>query len=302
MSVRDRQDSPAPMIKIDLSHAVPRALGTYLLGIAPGLLFELSLALGDPPLARLMIDRAKQIYPFQPYALLILFTGSCLVIGQTFLILSWSTSVLIGSAYAFKRNFVPATFGSDWLYRAFGRLQGIPPKRNIFIRSLSRMVFWGRGRRFAFEVRPVLRCQRLAATQLLIRRYGITPSKGFSGSVDIEWQVWLAILGKQPPGYREALLAMRTFLGCGLAGLSALCVSPALRNSYFVVVSVVFAIYGSVQSWSFAKLKYDPMRHNLARLASVLVELAETNTPMKSPDVVGPDKRLTMDAEAQKQD
>jgi hypothetical protein len=72
------------MIKIDVSNAIPKRLGTYLLGIIPGLLFELSLAFGDPHLAHAMIDRAKQIYPFQPYALLLLFVASCLVVGQTF--------------------------------------------------------------------------------------------------------------------------------------------------------------------------------------------------------------------------
>jgi hypothetical protein len=291
------------MIKIDLSNAIPRRLGTYLLGIIPGLLFELSLALGDPHLGQVMIDRAKQIYPFQSYALLVLFVGSCLVIGQVFFLLSWFASVLIGSVYRFKRYLVRATFGSDWLYRAFGRLQGIPPKRNIFIRSLSRMVFWGRGKRFPFEVRPVLHCQRLAATQLLMRRYGITPSRGLSEPVDLEWQVWLSILGKQPPGLRETFLMMRTFLGCGLAGLSALYISPALRNSYFVAISVVFAASGCVQSWSFSKLKYDPMRQSLSRLASVLVELAETNTSIKNPEV-GLDKRssLTINTDAKNHD
>lgn len=287
------------MIKIDLSSAIPKRLGTYLLGIIPGLLFEASLALGDPDLAQLMIDRAKQIYPFQSYALLILFVGSCLLIGQIFFLLSWFASALIGSVYRFKRDLIRATLGSDWLYRVFGRLQGIPPNRNMFIRFLSRMVFRGRRKRFPFEVRPVLHCQRLAATQLLIRRYGITPSKGLPGSVDSEWQVWLSILGKQPPGYREAFLAMLTFLGCGLAGLSALYISPALRNPYFVAMSVVFATYGCVQSWIFAKLNHDPMRQGLFRLMWLLAELSETNASAKNPEV-GPDKRpsLTISTDA----
>ncbi len=287
------------MIKIDLSSAIPKRLGTYLLGIIPGLLFEASLGLGDPDLAQRMIDRAKQIYPFQSYALLILFVGSCLLIGQIFFLLSWFASALIGSVYRFKRDLIRATLGSNWLYRAFGRLQGTPPNRNIFIRSLSRMVFWGRGKRFPREVRPVLHCQRLAATQLLIRRYGITPSKGMPGSVDSEWQVWFSILGKQPPGYREAFLAMLTFLGCGLAGLSAFYISPALRNPYFVAMTVVFAAYGCVQSWIFANLNYDPMSQSLARLARLLVELAETNATTKNPEL-DPDKRsgLTISTDA----
>ena len=281
------------MIKIDVSNAIPKRLWTYLLGIIPGLLFELSLAFGDPHLANLMIDRAKQIYPFQPYALLILFVASCLLVGQVFFLLAWFADILIGSVYRFRRYFIQVTLGSDWLYRAFGRLQGFPPKRNILIRSLSRMVMWGRDKRFTFATRPVLKCHRSAATQLLIRRYGITPRQGPGGAVDLEWQVWLSMLGKQSPAFREAFLTMRTFLGCGLAELSALYIAPALWNRYCAALSVVFIASGCVQSWGLAKLKHDPMQHLLARLVSVLVELAETSTALKKEES-GSSKRSSL--------
>jgi hypothetical protein len=221
------------------------------------------------------------------------------VVGQTFFLLSLFADLLIGSVYGFKRYFIRSTFGSDWLYLAFGRLQGIPAKRSIFIRSLSRMVMWGRKKRVPFEIRPVLQCQRSAATQLLIRRYGITPSKGPGAWVDLEWQVWLSTLGKQPPVFREALLTMRTLLGCGLAQLSALYILPALRNRYFVAITVAFIASGCVQSLDFAKLKYDPMRHSLARLMFVLAELAETNTATKKEESGQPKRSsLTMDNDA----
>jgi hypothetical protein len=266
------------MIKVDLSNAIPKRLGTYLLGIIPGLLFGLSIAFGDPHLAQLAMDRARQIYPFQPYALLILFLASCLAVGQTFFLLSWFADLLIGLLYGIKRYLIPATFGSDWLYRAFGKLQGIPPKRNVLIRSLSRMVMWGRRKRFAFEIRPVLKCQRMAAKQLLIRRYGINPTSSGPGDwVDLEWQAWLTVLGKQPPAFREALLAMRTFLGCGLAAFAALYILPVLRNRYFIALSLVFAASGCYQSMEFARLRFQPVRSSIARLASILFELAETN-------------------------
>jgi hypothetical protein len=292
-----------PMIKIDVSNAIPRKFGTYLLGVIPGLLFELSLAFGDPHLAQLMIDRAKQIYPFQPYALFILFVVSCLVVGEAFFLASRFADLLIGSVYGFERSFIRATFGSDWLYSAFGRLQGFPPKRNTFIRSLSRVVTWGRKKRFPIEVKPVLDCQRSAATQLLIRRYGINPGKGSRQWINLEWQVWLSIVGKQPSGFLEALLAMRTFLACGLAELSALYISSALRNRYFVAIALVFIASGCVQSLGFAKLRYDPMRYSLNRLASVLAELAETNTAAKKEEnVPAKPPSLTIDADAKGED
>jgi hypothetical protein len=84
---------PLPrMIKIDASNVLPKRLGTYLLGIIPGLVFELSVAFGGPLLAHQMIDRVKQVYPFQRYALLLLFAASCLVVGQTFFLLAASST------------------------------------------------------------------------------------------------------------------------------------------------------------------------------------------------------------------
>ncbi len=284
------------MIKIDVSNFIPKRLWIYLLGIIPGLLFELSLVFGDPKLAQAMINRAKQVYPFQPYALLILFLVSSLVVGQIFFLLSWFADLLISFAYGLKKSLILATLGSNWLYRLFGRLQGIPPKRNFFIRSLSRLVMWGRKKRFPFEIRPTLKCQRLAATQLLKRKYGVNPNNGPWEWVDQEWQVWLSVLGKQPPVFREALLTMRTFLGCGIAELAALYISPTLRNRYFIAITSVLIASGCVQSLDFAKRRYDPMRGSLTRLVAVLAELAETNTTSSNElTSAGNESNLTID-------
>ncbi len=76
------------MIKLNIPNPIPRRLAIYLLGIIPGTLFHLSVAFGDPALAHRMIKRTKQVYPFEPYALFVLFLFSCLVIGQTFFFLS----------------------------------------------------------------------------------------------------------------------------------------------------------------------------------------------------------------------
>jgi hypothetical protein len=281
------------MIKVDLSSTIPKQAGMYLLGIIPGTLFGLSIALGDPNVAHWMIERAKQVYAFPPYALLILFAAFCMVVGYTFFLLSWFADLFIAFLYRFKRYFIRATFGSNWLYRAFGKLPVTPPKRNAFVRTLSHMIMWGRMQRFPFEIRPVLKCQRLAAAQLLSRRYGITPSKGLGEMVDLEWQAWLSVLGKQPLRFRGAFLTMRTFIGCGLAELAALYFSPALRNRYFLAITVVFVASGAFQSWDLAKWKYEPMRGSLARLAAILVELAETNTVAKQRDN-GSDKRANL--------
>jgi hypothetical protein len=136
---------------------------------------------------------------------------------------------------------------------------------------------WGRKKRFPFEIRPILKCQRLTAKELLARRYGIRPSEGPSEWVDLEWQVWLSVLWKPLPVSRQAVLTVRTLLGCGLAAFSALYISPVLRNRYFIVFAVTFVASGCFQLVEVSRWRYEPMRNSLSRLASMLTELAEVN-------------------------
>lgn len=278
------------MIKIDASNVIPKRLGTYLLGIIPGLVFELSVAYADPPLAHQMIDRTRQVYAFQGYALLVVFLVSCLIVGQTFFLLAWFSDWLIDFLYRAQRYLIlHLTIGSDWLYRAAGRFQGMPPKRNI--RYLWRIIMWARMNKAPFEIRPVLKCQRVAATRLLKRKYGVTPSKGQWEWVHQEWQAWLAVLGKTPAGFREAFLSMRAFLGSGLAELAAMYIEPTLRNRYFVAMTGTLLVAGCFQSLSLTKRRREPMRFSLMRLLMLMEELAETSregTDVKKDPKTGP--------------
>lgn len=267
------------MIKIDVSKAIPQRLWTYLLGLIPGLLFELSIAIANPQLAHSMIDRARQIYPFRPYSLLALFMASCLVVGQVFFLSSWFVDMLIGFSYGLKRQLVRITFGSWWLYRLFAKIQRFPPRRSIFVRSLSWIIFRARLDRPSLQARPVLRCWRLAAEQLLKRGYGIDRSKHHWPEGESE--VWYMVLGKPSATFQEALMTTRTFIGCGLAGFSALYVSPALRDRYFIPLCVVFTFVGCYQSFDLAKWRQHPVRNSIAHLRSVLSELSETQTAAK---------------------
>jgi hypothetical protein len=115
----------------------------------------------------------------------------------------------------------------------------------------------------------------MAANQLLNRRYGINASKELSQNAELEWQVWLAVLGKLPPEFRAAALSMRTILGCGLAELAALYISPLLRNRYFITICAVFIAAWCIQSASYALRRHEPARRNITLLASLLVEMEE---------------------------
>lgn len=199
------------MIKIDLANALPKGIGVFLLALIPGLLFELSIAFGEPTRAHQVLDQVRLVYELPSYALFVLFVAVAFFIGHIFWALAWFADIFITFLYRLKLSFIPTTLGSEWLYRAFARLQGVPPKRNLFVRSLSRIVMWGRGKKFPFNIRPVLYCQRVAARQLLMRRYGLSPSKGPGPLVDLEWQAWLSVIAKPSKRYNMAVFGARTF-------------------------------------------------------------------------------------------
>jgi hypothetical protein len=265
------------MIRIDISRAIPPRLATYLLGIIPGVFFEASVAIGNPCFAASVLSRARDIYPFGHYSLFALFLASALFVGQGFFLAAWIVDLVVFSAFASGRYLIRNTLGSQWLYRWFAKRQGFPPKQSNFTHLLSRVIFWARGREYAVAARPVLKCLYVAVQRLLKARYGIDRRIGGNGD-DGEWGVWYSALGRPLKDFKEASLASRTTLGCGLAGFTALYASPPLRERYFVALCLVFTFAGCFASIGLARWKFDPVRKSMARLRSVLLELSEANT------------------------
>jgi hypothetical protein len=273
------------MIKIDASTLIPKRLGPYLLSIVPGCFFEMTMAFGDPTLARGLIDQVRQVYPFQGYMLLIIFAISCFFVGQTFYYLAWFFDWSIDISYRSMRFAIfHLTLGSDWLYRGMGRWQGMRPRPSA--RYLWRPIMWARKKKVPFEIRPILTCQRRAALQLLRRKYGVNVPKYPSASADEEWQAWLAVLGKAPAGLRESLLLMRVTLACGFGELATLYLCKELRNPYFVVMCATLLLAGALQLWKIVRFRNEPIRRSITRLSLIVEELAElfsSTTKAKSP-------------------
>jgi hypothetical protein len=266
------------MIKIDTSGFIPRRSGTYFLGIIPGIVFEALVALGDPAFAHNLINRVTQVYPFHGYALLLIFLASCLIVGQTFYYAAWFVDWAVGSMYRFIRYFVfSLTLGSNWLYKAIGRWQGMPPKP--FFRHVWRPVRWAREKKIPFNLRPIMTCQRRAALPLLTRKYGVNVPKYPSVQADDEWQTWMLVLGKMPQGLREFFLMTRVTMACGLAELGASDICPTLHNRYFAVVCGVFLLMGFTQTVSSVRRRFEPTRANIMTLAIVMEELKDISLP-----------------------
>ncbi|MGB8949424.1 MAG: hypothetical protein WCC05_10485 [Candidatus Sulfotelmatobacter sp.] len=269
------------MIKVDISRVIPPRLGTYLLGIIPGVFFEASIAIGNPHFAVSVLSRVRDIYPFGPYALLVLFLTAGLFIGQGFFLAAWIVERVIAAAFGLWRYGIRNTFGSQWAYRSFAKLQGIPPKQNLFIRWLGRVISWARGSEFSSEARPVLKCLYVAVRRRLKVRYGIA----FDGQSDEgEWRAWYTVLGKPLKGFNEAALYARTCLGCGLAGFTALYTFPQLREQYFAALCLIFTFVGCFASVDLVRWRFNPVLRSLARLRSVSLELSEASTLAEKPD------------------
>lgn len=262
------------MIKIDLSKAFSLRIFVYLLGLIPGAFFAVSVALGDPETTRNVIGTASQIYPFPPYALLIIFLACSLFVGHVFILMAWFVEVLLNWAYRTWQFVIRKTFGSYRFYRWLGIIQQKWPKRGIVVQLFSMAVMAARIQRRYSDARPVMRCVAIVAEKLLKKRYGIDVIDAVSQFGE-EWQVWYSVLGKPPKSIQETVMAMRTMLGCGLAGFSALLFAPCLVVWYFLAICGVFTITGLGMTWSVFRWKTDPVRLNYLRLQSMLLDLFE---------------------------
>jgi hypothetical protein len=114
---------------------------------------------------------------------------------------------------------------------------------------------------------------------LLKVRYGIdrTAASLSPRWDDSEWGVWYSALGKPLRDFQEASIVSRTFLGCGLAGLTALYALPALRGRYFIALCATFTLGGCFSSVDLLLWRVRPVRRGVARLKSVLLELSEAS-------------------------
>jgi hypothetical protein len=262
------------MIKVDLSKAFSPRLVAYLVSLIPGLFFEASVALGAPEIAKSIISGIRQVFPFPPYAILICFIVSAFVIGHVFMQLAWLVELLMSAAYWVWQFGIRITFGSHTFYKWLVKIQQPPNKRGFFVRLFSWAIFAARMPKRYVRARPVMTCLGLASKELLKKRYGIDVIESLSPNGE-EWHVWYSVLGKPLKRVAEGITIMRTSLGCGLAGFLTLPFAPSLWTWYFLGACGVFTATGLYMTWSQIRWRTDPVKLNLLRLQSVLLDLAE---------------------------
>lgn len=274
------------MINIDLSKTPSLRFFVYLLALIPGLFFLVSAAFGDPAQAEAVIRLVTHLYAFPSYVLLFLAFGSAFVIGQTFVLSSWMLEMFSTALVRLPKAAFRKIFGANWLYRWFGKHQGVPPKRTIFVKVLSRLILLARTMDAdPADARAVRTCLGAAAEKLLERRYGIDPHR--ADGPDGEWSVWYSVLGKLPERYRESLNAGRTTLATGLAGFCAMGIAPSLLQRYFIAMCSVFAFCGLWSSLANFLQFRNPVNLDAFRLRAVLSELRDLPPESKENPVHG---------------
>jgi hypothetical protein len=76
-------------------------------------------------------------------------------------------------------------------------------------------------------------------------------------------------------------MGTRTMVSCAIAVLSALFVTPALREPIVIVGCAILTVAGCVQLWMFASWSHDPINVGFFRLRSVLAELSAGNSKLE---------------------
>ena len=152
------------MISIDLSKTPSLRFLIYLLALFPGLFFLLSIAVGDPQLAKTNIEQVDQVHPFPSYGLLLILVGSGFVIGEAFVLLSWLVVTVLTAIYRALSAAFRKLFGGARINMWFAKVQGIPLNKNLAVRILGRLIFLARGGQTDSEDAQAIRFCLAAAT------------------------------------------------------------------------------------------------------------------------------------------
>ncbi|MGA2338928.1 MAG: hypothetical protein ABSF75_03455 [Terracidiphilus sp.] len=272
------------MINIDLSKGLYLRPLLYLLALFPGLFFLLSVALADPGHAKLIIGDLTGIVSLPLYALSLILAGAGLIIGEAFILVAWTLEMALAVLYKAPRAIFRKLLGAQRVCRWFASIQGVPPKQNTSQRLLSRWIMAARtdGDDQSPDAKAAWWCVIAAAETLLNKRYGIDEHRA-SGPNGGEWQVWASVLGRPITPMMESLNAARTILATGLAGFTAILISPELAQRYYVSMCSLFVFAGAWTAIGYLRFSRNVIRTHVLRLRSIMLELREA-TQVTRPD------------------
>ena len=273
------------MLSIDLTKAFSHRFLVYLLALFPGSFFLMSIAMGNPILAKGIISRLEGIYPIPAFALSLLLLGSAFFIGMTFVILSRLLELLLSGFFLLGRFAYRKLLGTQAVYVWFGKFQGTPPKATLVSRVVGKLIFLARAGEIDTPDRKSVRwCLAAATEKLLEKRYGIDAHRA-TGPNGGEWQVWYSVMGQPVKNIVESLNGARTAFASGVAGFVALGIAPVLIERYYISMCSVLAVSSLWTTGYFYFQTKHPIGLDCLRLRAVLTELQElpSGTPESKP-------------------
>jgi hypothetical protein len=264
------------MINIDLSKMPSLRFLTYLLSLFPGLFFLLSVAIADPASSKPIITEIESLYSVPPYGLLVMLLGAGFVCGHAITTLAWFLEMLLVSTYLFIRRVLRSllrwTLAGQKVYEWFSKYQGIPPRRNLFVRNLGRLIMLARTLHEtpdSPDLQAVRWCLHAAVEKVIQRQFELDP-RPTNGGTGREWRVWSVVIGKRLPYLQESSIAGRMTLATGLAGFIAINTAPMLMNRYYLSLCSILAFSGLwTRGWFFIQSR-SPLKRDLLCLREAL--------------------------------
>jgi hypothetical protein len=263
-------DFPVSEVSGAISHIVsavvpPRAY-TIMIGLLPGLFFEISILLANPAMFCELIARAKDGFGLGHYELLGVSLVLAFVIGTAFILLVTLIQRLLGYVYRL----------CAWIWEEFCRWPLCP-----LIVWLSGNLWLGRRQWFRdFSLSVQIRASgrpwdegtrklwAITARRLLKVKYGIEPQ-------DLHQEEWNALywtLGTLAITDVRGHMTMIVFEATGWCGLAAMLFGQELRNQYYLAFSVLLILAGLLHDWYVAAGLNNPQFLGSLRIRALLRE------------------------------
>jgi hypothetical protein len=229
-----------------ISSVIPPRAYEFLFALIPGLFFEISVHLANPALVYALIARAKDAVGPSHYATLGLALFLAFIIGNAFMFLVLLVQSLLSYPYRL-RAIVWEEFCTWALFPLTTRLQGKQwwsGRRTLS--DFARYVQNVRMRQLGVDLdQDTRKCWALFAKRLLKDRYGIEAA----GLGQDEWNVLYWILGPLTSADIRGSVWVMASEATGWCGFAATLFAPALRNRYYVALSVLLTASGLIHDW-----------------------------------------------------
>jgi hypothetical protein len=244
-----------------------------LFAILPGLFFEASILLANPALVYTLVARAQPFIGTSHYATLGLALFLAFIISNAFIFLVLVSQTLLGYLYRL-RAVMWGEFCTWAVYPLISRLQEKPWwSRRQTLRHFALYVGNVRIRHSGVDLdRDTRHCWALLARRLLKDRYNLE-----AADLDQDdWNVLYDTLGPLSLADVRGDYTVIAYEAIGWSGLAATLLAPALRNRYYVSLSIVLIVWGLLHDWHVVGNVTNPRFLGFLKIRTLLREYQNT--------------------------